>query len=135
MQKQIRSNGDSIAGVNVRLRRCEDTIEELQRKNDDLQSVTNRLEGQFLRTEGDKRLNNDAAAREARDARSRCEELSRILDHQTRITDALSHEMASIRGRVEIKDLRQDRKDRNVFCAVFGVPKLIWRLIFSAVLA
>ena len=37
MQKQIRSNGDSIAGVNVRLRRCEDTIEELQRKNDDLQ--------------------------------------------------------------------------------------------------
>ena len=113
MQKQIRSNGDSIAGVNVRLRRCEDTIEELQRKNDDLQSVTNRLEGQFLRTEGDKRLNNDAAAREARDARSRCEELSRILDHQTRITDALSHEMASIRGRVEIKDLRQDRKDRN----------------------
>ena len=84
--------------------------------------MTNRLEGQFLRTEGDKRLNNDAAAREARDARSRCEELSRILDHQTRITDALSHEMASIRGRVEIKDLRQDRKDRNVFCAIIGLP-------------
>lgn len=72
-----------------------------------------------MRTEGDKRLNNDAAAREARDARSRCEELSRILDHQTRITDALSHEMASIRGRVEIKDLRQDRKDRNVLLAPF----------------
>ena len=72
-----------------------------------------------MRTEGDKRLNNDAAAREARDARSRCEELSRILDHQTRITDALSHEMASIRGRVEIKDLRQDRKDRNVLLALF----------------
>lgn len=96
--------------------------------------MTNRLEGQFLRTEGDKRLNNDAAAREARDARSRCEELSRILDHQTRITDALSHEMASIRGRVEIKDLRQDRKDRNVFCAI-GLLKPSFRLIFSAVLA
>ena len=66
--------------------------------NQTFKSVTNRLEGQFLRTEGDKRLNNDAATREARDARTRCDELSRILDHQTRITDALSHEMASIRS-------------------------------------
>lgn len=84
-----------------------------------------------MRTEGDKRLNSDAAAREARDARSRCEELSRILDHQTRITDALSHEMASIRGRVEIKDLRQDRKDRNVLPwrplqANFKMPHGVW---------
>ena len=78
MQKQIRSNGDSIAGVNVRLRRCEDTVEEIHRKQDDLVSLTNRLEGQFLRNEGDKRLGSESASREAREARQRCDELSRI---------------------------------------------------------
>ena len=56
-----------------------------------------------MRTEGDKRIGNDAALREATTARTRVEELSRILDHQTRVSDALSHEMASMRGRIDIK--------------------------------
>ena len=38
-------------------------------------------------------MGNDAALREATQARQRVEELSRILDHQTRVTDALSHEV------------------------------------------
>jgi len=38
------------------------------------------------------------------------EELSRILDHQTRVTDALSHEMSSIRGRIDISDFRSREK-------------------------
>ena len=41
-------------------------------------SLTNRLEGQFLRNEGDKRLGSESASREAREARQRCDELSRI---------------------------------------------------------
>ena len=113
ISKQARSNGDNIAGANVRLRRCEDAIEECQRKTEDLQSVVNRVEGQFLRTEGDKRLGSESATREARDARNRCDELSKIVDRQTRITDALSHEMATLRGRVEIKDYRNESISRK----------------------
>ena len=48
------------------------------KNKDDLVSLTNRLEGQFLRNEGDKRLGSESASREAREARQRCDELSRI---------------------------------------------------------
>ena len=62
---------------------------------------------------GDKRLGNDAALREATQARQRVDELSRIMDHQTRITDALSHEMSSMRGRIDLSDLRQRDTSSN----------------------
>lgn len=58
LQKQVRANGDCVAGVNVRLRGCEERIDDLLRKSDDFQSGLNRLEGQYLRNEGDKRLGN-----------------------------------------------------------------------------
>ena len=35
------------------------------------------------------------------------------VDHQTRVTDALSHELASIRGRVEIKDFRAEKRKES----------------------
>jgi len=49
----------------VRLRGVEERVDDVLRKTDDFQSTINRLEGQYLRNEGDKRLGNDAALREA----------------------------------------------------------------------
>ena len=49
----------------MRLRGVEERVDDVLRKTDDFQSTINRLEGQYLRNEGDKRLGNDAALREA----------------------------------------------------------------------